>query len=84
MCCPVSFWTRFSDTSVPACRGRLKVLWCVDPLNSQVTDLSDFTQADFDQVAAALNDRPRKILGCRTPAEVNADASQQFSYLGIH
>jgi IS30 family transposase len=31
------------------------------------------TQADLDVVAAELNDRPRLVLGDRTPHEVLAD-----------
>ena len=33
------------------------------------TDLSVHTEADLDQVAAELNDRPRKRLGYRKPIE---------------
>ncbi len=41
----------------------------------RITDLTNHSQADFDQVAAALNDRPRKILGYRTPSEVLTDTT---------
>jgi IS30 family transposase len=33
------------------------------------TDLSDYTQAQLDQVALRLNQRPRKTLGFETPAD---------------
>jgi len=33
------------------------------------TDLSRWTRADIEAVAATINSRPRKILGWRTPAE---------------
>jgi IS30 family transposase len=32
------------------------------------TDLSAFSQAQLDQVSLRLNQRPRKTLGCQTPA----------------
>ena len=34
------------------------------------TPLDIYTQSDLDEVASALNDRPRKTLGYRTPIEV--------------
>lgn len=36
------------------------------------TNLATFTQADLDEIAAKLNNRPRKCLGFRTPAEAVA------------
>lgn len=33
------------------------------------TNLSTFSQDDLDAIAAKLNNRPRKCLGFRTPAE---------------
>jgi len=40
------------------------------------TDLSRHTREDLDIVAAALNTRPRKTLGYRTPAEALDDLLQ--------
>ncbi len=37
------------------------------------TDLSGFSQAELDAVAAELNGRPRKVLGWKTPAEVYSE-----------
>jgi transposase len=35
--------------------------------------LGDLSQSDLDAIAAKLNNRPRKCLGFRTPAEFMAD-----------
>ncbi len=37
------------------------------------TDMARYGAAEFAAVTNALNDRPRKILGWKTPAEVLAD-----------
>lgn len=37
------------------------------------TDLGVYTMADLRCVAAELNDRPREVLGWRTPAQVRAE-----------
>lgn len=36
------------------------------------TDLGTYTQADLDAIATELNNRPREILGFRTPLEARA------------
>lgn len=41
----------------------------------RVTDLNEPSQAQFDEVASDLNDRPRKVLRFRTPAEVHAEVT---------
>lgn len=42
------------------------------------TDLSRWEARDIEAVALALNNRPRKVLGFRTPAEVFADQLQSI------
>ena len=37
------------------------------------TDLARYTQAQLNKIARALNTRPRKTLGYRTPADILAD-----------
>ncbi|GEM_PF-848845 len=43
------------------------------------TDLSRWSAEDLDAVAHALNNRPRKILGWRTPAEVFEEQLRSFN-----
>jgi len=40
------------------------------------TDLSRWSAEELEAVALALNNRPRKVLGFRTPAEVFTDQLQ--------
>jgi len=42
--------------------------WAITKYFPRRTDLSGYTQADLDKVALRLNQRPRKTLGCQTPA----------------
>ena len=41
------------------------------------TDLAGHTQAELDAIAAQINNRPRKILGFRTPLQVYHDLLAQ-------
>ena len=47
------------------------------------TDLTKHSAADLDAVAAALNARPRKTLGWRTPAEALNDHLLSFQTSGV-
>ena len=65
-CDPKSPWQRGTNENT---NGLLRQYF-----PKRVANLNDYSQADFDLVGAELNDRPRKILGFRTPAKVFADA----------
>jgi IS30 family transposase len=47
------------------------------------TDLSRWTAGDLEAVALALNNRPRKILGWRTPAEVFEEQLRSAPQAGV-
>jgi IS30 family transposase len=47
------------------------------------TDLSRWTAADLEAVAFALNNRPRKTLGWRTPAEVFEEQLNSLQQAGV-
>ncbi|MGI8334377.1 IS30 family transposase [Actinomadura scrupuli] len=47
------------------------------------TDLSRWTADDLEAVALALNNRPRKILGWRTPAEVFQEQLRSTQQAGV-
>ena len=42
------------------------------------TDLSNVSQTELNDVAALMNDRPRKTLGWRTPAEAMVEEIATF------
>lgn len=47
------------------------------------TDLSRWSAADLEAVALAVNNRPRKVLGWRTPAEVFQEQLQSVNQSGV-
>ena len=47
------------------------------------TDLSRWSAEDLEAVAHALNNRPRKILGWRTPAEVFEEQLRSLTQTGV-
>ena len=64
-CDPRSPWQRGSNEYT---RGLLRLY------SPKKTDLSGYSQADLDTVAARINGRPRKTLVYRTPAAMLAEA----------
>ncbi|ASR56021.1 IS30 family transposase [Cellulomonas sp. PSBB021] len=47
------------------------------------TDLSRWSAGDLEAVALTLNNRPRKVLGWRTPAEVLAEQLRSLEQAGV-
>jgi IS30 family transposase len=47
------------------------------------TDLSRWTAEDLEAVALAINNRPRKILGWKTPAEVFEEQLRSLQQPGV-
>lgn len=47
------------------------------------TDLSRWSAGDLEAVALALNDRPRKVLGWKAPAEVFEEQLRSLQQLGV-
>ena len=47
------------------------------------TDLSRWTAEDLEAVAYALNNRPRKVLGWKTPAEVFEEQLRSLQQPGV-
>ncbi len=65
-CDPKSPWQRGTNENT---NGLLRQ-W----FPKRIADFSSYSQDEYDNVANQLNDRPRKILDYRTPAEVLAEA----------
>lgn len=63
-CDPKSPWQRGTNENT---NGLLRQYF-----PKRIADFGDYSRDDCDQVAAELNNRPRKILGDRTPAEAMA------------
>lgn len=66
-CDPKSPWQRGTNENT---NGLLRQYF-----PTRIANLSGYTLDEFDDVAAELNDRPRKILAYRNPAEVLADVA---------
>ena len=47
------------------------------------TDLSRWSAADLEAIALAVNNRPRKVLGWKTPAEVFAEQLRSVQQAGV-
>ncbi|MFF3159486.1 IS30 family transposase, partial [Streptomyces sp. NPDC057910] len=47
------------------------------------TDLSRWSSTDLEAVAMTINNRPRKILGRRTPAEVFEEQLRSLKQPGV-
>lgn len=72
-CDPKSPWPRGTNENTNELMERSPPIRQWFP--ERIADLSDYNQADSNQVADALNDRPRNFLDYRTPAEVLADTT---------
>ena len=73
-CDPYSPWQRGSNENT---NGLLRQYF------PKGTDLSGYTQAQLNKVAASLNNRPRKTLGVRTPAEALQQAIEEAGVAAI-
>jgi IS30 family transposase len=47
------------------------------------TDLSRWTRSEIEAVAAAVNSRPRKVLGWKTPAEALGEHLRSLQQAGV-
>lgn len=63
-CDPKSPWQRGTNENT---NGLLRQYF-----PKRIANFGDYSQDDYDQVTTELNNRPRKILDYRTPAEVMA------------
>ncbi len=66
----------FCDKRSPWQRGSNENMnrWIRQYLPKQ-TNVAEHSQAELDQIAARLNNRPRKMLDWKTPAEAYAEAT---------
>ena len=76
--CLVAFAPFYAARGVPALGSRENTNGLLRQFMPKGADLGDARQTWLNDVAALMNNRPRKTLGWRTPAEAMADEIAAF------